>query len=49
MMRGAQVTGETPPLWAIPNDARPSALIKKLNVRAADGTYAWRRRVRSVV
>jgi hypothetical protein len=38
-MTGA--TGEMPPLWAIPNNARESALIKKLNVKAADGTFAY--------
>ncbi len=30
-----------PPLWAIPNNARESALIKKLNVQAADGSFAY--------
>jgi hypothetical protein len=37
----SQVGGETPPLWAIPNNARESAMIKKLNVQAADGTFAY--------
>jgi hypothetical protein len=36
-----QLTGDTPPLWAVPNSARESALIKKLNVRAPDGTFAF--------
>lgn len=35
------VTGKVPPLWAIPNNARGSAMIKKLNVKAADGTFAF--------
>jgi hypothetical protein len=39
--RGTTVTGEKPPLWAIPNNARESALIKKLNVKAADGSFAY--------
>jgi hypothetical protein len=33
--------GNKPPMWAIPGDARESALIKKLNVQAADGTFAY--------
>jgi len=37
----AQAGGEAPPLWAIPGNARESALIKKLNVSAPDGTYAY--------
>ena len=37
----SQLGGEQPPLWAIPNNARESAMIKKLNVRAADGTFAY--------
>ena len=39
--RGTTVTGEKPPLWAIPGNARESALIKKLNVKAPDGTFAY--------
>ncbi len=39
--RGTTVTGEKPPLWAIPNNARESVLIKKLNVKASDGTFAF--------
>ena len=39
--RGTTVTGQKPPLWAIPNNARESALIKKLNVKAADGSFAY--------
>lgn len=40
---GAMVTGERPPVWAVPSDARGSKLIEKLNVTAADepGVYAW--------
>ena len=30
-----------PPRWAIPNNARESVMIKKLNVKAPDGTYAF--------
>ena len=40
-MGNAQRTGEMPPLWAIPNNARESAMIKKLNVKAADGSLAY--------
>jgi hypothetical protein len=40
-MGNATTTGELPPKWAIVNDARNSALIKKLNVKAADGTFAY--------
>jgi hypothetical protein len=35
-MGTGQVMGEMPPLWAIPNNARESAMIKKLNVKAGD-------------
>jgi Hydrazine synthase alpha subunit middle domain len=37
----SQIAGERPPLWAIPNNARESAMIKKLNVRAPDGSFAY--------
>lgn len=40
-MGNATTTGNTAPLWAVPNSARESALIKKLNVRAPDGTFAF--------
>lgn len=40
-MGNAQRVGDVPPMWAIPNSARESALIKKLNVKAADGTFAF--------
>lgn len=40
-MGDTQRTGDVPPMWAIPNNARGSALIKKLNVRAPDGTFAY--------
>ena len=33
--------GDVPPMWAIPNNARESALVRKLNVRAPDGTFAY--------
>jgi predicted RNA-binding protein YlxR (DUF448 family) len=35
------VTGDQPPKWAIPTNARASKLIEKLNVKAQDGTYAY--------
>jgi hypothetical protein len=38
---GTRVTGTVPKKWGIPGDARRSAMIEKLNVRAADGTTAW--------
>ncbi len=43
MGRGAMVTGTVPPKWAVPSDARHSALIEKLNVPSVnDGSrYAW--------
>lgn len=41
MGMGTTATGQTAPLWAIPNNARESVLIKKLNVKAADGTFAF--------
>lgn len=40
-MGNATFTGDQPPLWAIPQNARESALVKKLNIKAADGTYAY--------
>lgn len=40
-MGSGQTTGDVPPKWAIPTDARESAMIKKLNVKAADGTFAF--------
>ncbi len=36
-----KVTGEVPPMWMVPASARSSALVQKINVRAADGTTAW--------
>jgi hypothetical protein len=41
MAMGTTTTGTMPPKWAIPNDARESALVKKLNVKAPDGTFAY--------
>jgi Hydrazine synthase alpha subunit middle domain len=38
------VTGTVPPMWGVPESARASALIEKINLRAvnpADGTFAW--------
>ncbi len=40
-MGSARPTGDIPPKWAIINNARESVLIKKLNVKAADGTFAY--------
>jgi len=40
-MMGTTVEGDLPPKWAIPNNARASAMIKKLNVKAADGAFAF--------
>jgi hypothetical protein len=39
-MGNAKATGVIPPNWALVNNARESVLIKKLNVKAADGTFA---------
>jgi hypothetical protein len=42
MMEGNfTITGTVPPKWGVPESARESVLIEKLNVKAADGTYAW--------
>jgi hypothetical protein len=43
MMDDAEVTGTVPPQWAIPSDARNSALIEKLNVTSSlkASVYAW--------
>ena len=40
-MGNSRPTGDIPPKWAMINNARESALIKKLNVKAADGTFAY--------
>jgi Hydrazine synthase alpha subunit middle domain len=40
-MGNTTVTGDTPPLWAVPSSARTSKLIEKLNLQAADGTFAF--------
>jgi hypothetical protein len=39
----AEVTGTVPPAWAVPSDARNSALIEKLNVTSSKDAarYAW--------
>jgi Hydrazine synthase alpha subunit middle domain len=41
MPAGLKITGKVAPEWMIPEDARNSILISKLNVRALDGTTAW--------
>jgi hypothetical protein len=41
MMDMITVTGTVPPPWGVPEAARESVLVEKLNPRAADGTYAW--------
>lgn len=38
-MGNATTSGDMPPKWAIPGDARESAMIKKLNQKAPDGTF----------
>ena len=40
-MGNTKVTGKLPPKWGIPANARGSALPEKLNIKAADGTFAW--------
>jgi len=40
-MGNSAPAGDVPPMWAIVNNARESVLIKKLNVKAADGTFAY--------
>jgi hypothetical protein len=40
-MDGLTVTGEIPPPWGVPESARESVLIEKLNVKAPDGSFAW--------
>ncbi len=43
MGMGAEVTGNIPPKWGVPSDARHSALIEKLNITGSINTnlYAW--------
>jgi hypothetical protein len=41
MEMGTTTSGQVAPLWAIPNNARESVLIKKINIRAPDGTFAF--------
>jgi hypothetical protein len=36
-----KVTGAVPPMWGVPGSARASVLTQKLNLPAADGTWAW--------
>jgi hypothetical protein len=40
-MDGLTVTGDIPPPWGVPESARESVLIEKLNLKAPDGTFAW--------
>jgi hypothetical protein len=40
-MDGLTVTGEIPPRWGVPESARESVLIEKLNIKAPDGSFAW--------
>jgi hypothetical protein len=40
-MDGLTVTGTIPPHWGVPESARQSVLIEKLNVKAPDGSFAW--------
>jgi len=40
-MGNATITGTMAPMWAIVNNARESVLIKKMNVQAADGSFAY--------
>jgi hypothetical protein len=40
-MDGLTIVGDIPPPWGVPESARESVLIEKLNVKAADGTFAW--------
>ena len=42
MGMNTKVTGDQPKLWAVPNSARTSALISKINVKAADGSLAFK-------
>ena len=38
---GLTVMGDIPPPWGVPESARESVLIEKINVKAPDGTFAW--------
>jgi hypothetical protein len=42
MGMGTKVTGDMPKMWAVPNSARTSALIEKINVKAPDGAMAFK-------
>jgi hypothetical protein len=42
MGMGTKVVGDQPKLWAVLNSSRTSALIEKLNVKAADGSLAFK-------
>jgi hypothetical protein len=41
MTQNITITGNMPPPWGVPESARQSVLVEKLNVKAADDTYAW--------
>jgi hypothetical protein len=41
MSPNTTIMGEVPPMWGVPESARQSVLIEKLNVKAPDGTFAW--------
>jgi Hydrazine synthase alpha subunit middle domain len=41
MTNGYTVMGTVPPKWGVPEAARASVLIEKMNVKAADGSFAW--------
>jgi hypothetical protein len=43
MGEGTEITGTVPPKWAVPSDARHSAVIEKLNITSTKvaTTYAW--------
>jgi hypothetical protein len=43
MGQGAEVSGNVPPEWAVPSDARHSVVLEKLNVVSSTrpGVYAW--------
>lgn len=42
MGMGATLTGDVPPKWAIPTQARASKMVEKMNVQAGDGAFAFK-------
>jgi hypothetical protein len=40
-MMNATIKGPVPPMWMVPESARDSVLMSKMNVAALDGTTAW--------